>query len=739
MAAPLFKPLSYRLDVDLASLVRPLSRLLVTMRGRKTMGFALDYPSPGPVSGLAPVLDLLDEPGQPPLIPLELLAFYSQAAAHYQTPLGQALAWSLPAGLGSARSQAARGDMRSAQVAVAHFRQGLPEKHPRQGSQGAALLDLLAEQGPQPLDLLRQRWPRATALARGLEAAGWLRISHRPLVRDLLGRPILPEPPPERLSPEQERAVSAIGRAVAQGAGQPFMLYGVTGSGKTEVYLTAIGAALAAGRQALLLVPEIGLSLRMEGLLRERLGAEQVAALHSGLPAAARRDVWRRISAGEVKVVVGARSAVFAPLRDPGVICVDEEQDEAYKQADRMRYHARDLALLRGRQQGCPVVLGSATPAVTTYHQAQSGELILLNLPRRVKQARLPKMEVVDLRRSGPLAGGFLSRRLQDALVATTKAGGQAVLFLNRRGFAPALLCTACGKSLGCPACSLSLTWHRGRQRLICHTCGHARPLPRACPACGQPAEHLKPLGLGTEQVADRLNQEMPGLRVARLDRDTARDPSRLRRLLRQVASHEVDVVVGTQMITKGHHFPLIGLVGVLLADQALSLPDFRASERAYILLTQVAGRAGRAELPGRVIVQTYDPHHPAIAAALQHRPERFYHHELSDRKALGYPPFCSLVGLRVEAIKQKAAARAARDLARQLAAACARMAPTAQVLGPVPAPVEKAQGRFRQLLLLKAPQASEAEAALRLALHRAGRLPAGARLVVDVDPVSLL
>jgi primosomal protein N' (replication factor Y) len=417
---------------------------------------------------------------------------------------------------------------------------------------------------------------------------------------------------------------------------------------------------------------------------------------------------------------------------------VDEEQDEAYKQEDRLRYHGRDLALLRGQEQSCPVVLGTATPAVTTWHRARAGKMTLLSLPRRIGEATLPRMEVVDLKNAGRLEGGFLSGRLKQALADTVAQGRQAVLFLNRRGFAPAFICAACGKTVGCPACSLNLSLHKERGLLICHTCGHQRPLPAACPSCGVSAKGMRPLGLGTESVATGLAKLMPGLRLARLDRDTAATPAQLRQVLRQVAEHKVDVVVGTQMISKGHHFPLIGLVGVLLADQALALPDFRAAERAYTLLTQVAGRAGRKGGPGLVVVQTFDPHHYALRAAIAQRPELFYEAELNERRALGYPPFMRLMLLRLDSLDEGTARHTARELCMRLDEARRRLAPEVQLLGPAPAPVAKVQARWRWVALLKAPATFALNAVLRLGLHLMGPLPKRVRLAVDVDPLSV-
>ncbi len=738
MAAPLWRPLSYAVGPELAPLIQPLTRLLVPLRGKPRLAFALGEPGEGDTTGLKPVADVLDEAGAPQLIPSELLGFFTRAAAYYQTPLGQALAWSLPGGLGGAEAAAIKAPGR-AQAAWAAWRQGEADKAPRPDTQGARVLELLHEQGPLALDALRPEFPGITAIARRLEAAGWVSITHRPVVKDLIGRPILPEPEPTAYTPEQAAALAEIEPAIKDKLFKPFLLYGVTGSGKTELYVAACRTALAEGRTALVLAPEIGLCLRLEGLLKERFGPDQVAVLHSGLSPAMRRGQWLAIARGQARIVVGARSAVFAPLADPGVICLDEEQDESYKQNDRLRYHARDLALLRGQEQACPVILGTATPAVVTHERAAQGGLTKLVMTKRVKQAALPIMEVVDLKSAGKLAGGFLSGSLKQSLKQTVAQGRQAILFLNRRGFAPALICPACGQRVGCPACSLSLTLHKAKNALICHTCGHSAPVPAACPACGQSEAGLKPLGLGTEQVMETLQELLPDMRLGRLDRDAASSPAKLRQVLTAVAKRELDVIVGTQMLTKGHHLPGIGLVGILLADQALSLPDFRAAERAYILLTQAAGRAGREGEPGRVIVQTYDPHHHAVTAALAQDPEAFYSVELDERRALGYPPFTRLIGLRLEGASEAATARAAQDLAHGLERARAKNGPGVQVLGPAPAPIARAAGRWRWLILLKGPTSAAAAGVLRLGRHLAGPPPAGVRLIVDVDPLSLI
>jgi primosomal protein N' (replication factor Y) len=738
VAAPLWRSLSYRVAPELAPLIKPLTRLLVPLRGKDRLGFALGPAEPGDTEGLKPISDVLDEAGDPQLIPPSLLNFFSRAAAYYQAPLGQTLAWSLPAGLGGESAGAVKAPGR-AQVAWAAWRQGPAESTPRPGTQAAALLEHLREQGPLALDSLRERFPRVLALARKLEAGGWLSLTHRMVVKDLTGRPILPEPEPAAYTEEQQAALERLLPSISAHKFEPFLLYGVTGSGKTEMYVAACRAAMAAGRQALVLAPEIGLCLRLEGLLKDRFGDDKVAVLHSGLSPAVRRGQWLAIARGQAPLVVGARSAVFAPLERLGVICLDEEQDESYKQNDRLHYQARDLALLRGQEQDCPVLLGTATPAVTTYWRAAQGKLTRLILSKRVKNAVLPVMEVVDLRSAGRLWGGFLSVQLKQALEQTVAEGRQAILFLNRRGFAPALICPACGRRVGCPACSVSLTLHKEQNALVCHTCGHHQPIPAACPVCGQSEAELKPLGLGTEQVEATLAELFPAMRLGRLDRDAAANPTQLRKVLGAVAKRELDVIVGTQMITKGHHLPGIGLVGILLADQALGLPDFRAAERAYTLITQAAGRAGREGEAGRVIVQTYDPAHHALRAALAHDPALFYEPELEERQALGYPPFARLVSLRLEGASETATAAAAQNLARALERAKHKLEPRARILGPAPAPIARIQSRWRWLILIKSPGAGVAASILRLARHQAGPPPAGVRLVVDVDPLNLL
>jgi primosomal protein N' (replication factor Y) len=557
--------------------------------------------------------------------------------------------------------------------------------------------------------------------------------------REEVYRPVLPDTPPAdrpvELSAAQDEAVRAIRQQLEAGF-RPMLLWGVTGSGKTEVYLRSIAACRDAGRTALVLVPEISLTHQVVDRIRARFG-ERVAVLHSALSDGERWDEWRRIARGEVDIVVGARSAVFAPLQRLGLVVVDEEHDPAYKQEDGVRYNGRDVAVMRGKLLDCPVVLGSATPAMETFHNARIGRYTLLELPERVEARPLPSVEIVDLRRRRD--GGramLLTAPLVAALKANLAARGQSLIFLNRRGFASFLQCHQCGEPLMCPNCSVTLTLHRKWRALRCHHCDHTVPVPVACPGCG--GLSLAAWGAGTEQVESVVHALVPGARVVRVDRDTTRRKGAMRRVLEAWGRQAYDVMVGTQMVTKGHDVHGVTLVGVVLADLSLNFPDFRAAERTFQLLTQVAGRAGRGERPGRVIVQTLQPEHASLLCAQHHDYHRFVDEELAGRRELGYPPFTRLVHIRCDGGDKAGTERIAREIAETVRRSAA---PGLGVLGPAPAPLERLRGRFRWQVLLRHRQGAAARAAARRgrdAVRRAARA-AGVRVVLDVDPYDML
>lgn len=546
---------------------------------------------------------------------------------------------------------------------------------------------------------------------------------------------VLASPAPV-LTSEQAAAVDAVTAAMrSAGAFMPFLLHGVTGSGKTEVYLRVIAEALVAGKTALVLVPEISLTPQLAARFRARFG-DLVAILHSGLSEQARLSEWSRLRRGHARIVVGARSAVFAPLSDLGVIVVDEEHDGSFKQEEGVRYHARDIAMVRAQRAGAVCLLGSATPSLESYAHAERGHYQRLVLTERPTSRPMPEVEVVDLRTFAPDGEAMLSSPLRTAIAATLSAGDQVILFLNRRGFATFVLCGACGTSFRCAHCAVSLTYHRHSDRLTCHYCGYSQRVPDRCPKCSASAIIRK--GLGTEKVAAAVAEEFSSARVARLDRDVA-SGAKVERILAAVAQREVDILVGTQMVTKGHDFPGVTLVGVICADTGLDLPDFRASERTFQLLAQVAGRAGRGDRAGRVIVQTYRPQAAPVVAAAAHDYERFFHAEFQARSELGYPPHGRLVAVRIDGSDESAVAECARRIANVAQSAAQRLdlARVVDVCGPVPAPIEKLRGKTRWQVWLRSGERQ----ALRRVAREVSNVETGrsVRVVLDVDPMSAL
>ena len=591
-----------------------------------------------------------------------------------------------------------------------------------------AALEALADGAPHPTRSL------PAAPLRALGRRGFARTFERDAPRDVLGEALEPDTR-VTLTADQAGACKRIDDAVRARRATPFLLHGVTGSGKTEVYLRAVASALASGRQALVLVPEITLTHQILARLRARFG-DGLAVLHSGLSPGERLEQWQRLRAGRTPIAVGARSALFAPLEELGLIVIDEEHDGAYKNEEGFRYHARELALARARAAGCPVVMGSATPSLETRYAADRGVVERLVLAHRIGGQPLPSVELVDLARERAAAPRgrklIVSRRLREAITSTLAAGDQAILFLNRRGFSTRILCFECGHAERCENCDVALVYHAGDGRLHCHYCEHRREPPRACAGCGAPDTAL--LGVGTERLEEELRTLFPRARLARLDRDTAARKGATREILGALRARQIDVLLGTQMVAKGHDFPGVRLVGVIAADLGLHLPDFRAAERTFQLLTQVAGRAGRDGAPGRVVIQTFSPEHYALRPVREHDYESFYAEELSHRASLGFPPFGALANVMVSAEALDAAVAAAEALAE----AAAEASPDCERLGPAPAPLPRLRGRHRQQLLLRGePEA--VRAAARAALAAAARLPEGATAAVDLRPVNML
>ncbi|MGE5508725.1 MAG: primosomal protein N' [Chitinophagales bacterium] len=545
--------------------------------------------------------------------------------------------------------------------------------------------------------------------------------------------------PGPALTAEQQAALAVVRREAqrawsGQGEARPVLVHGVTGSGKTEIYLRAVAEALAVGRGAIVLVPEISLTPQMGERFRSRFG-EAVALLHSRLGAGERFDEWRRVHSGEARVALGARSAVFAPVHRLGLLVVDEEHESSYKQEESPRYHAREVALSRARAEGAGVILGSATPAVESYARALSGEFELVSLTGRPLGRPLPEVQIVDMR--AELAEGhreMFSRTLRAELEARLSAGEQALLFLNRRGFSRVALCRACGLVVRCPLCRVALTYHAAENRLRCHYCDHSAPLPSSCPSCG--SRYIRHFGVGTERVEEEVRRLFPHAPVARLDVDTTRRKGAHGRILSAFARGEYQVLVGTQMIGKGLDLAGVTLVGVIAADTALGLPDFRAAERTFAMLEQVAGRAGRGATPGRVVVQTYNPEHYAVECARRHDSAGFYRQELAFRRSAGYPPFGELLLVTVASPAREAAERAAGEVAAALRGVVGERA---ALLGPSPAPLAHLRGLERVQVLLKGELGDDVGETLRSVTERVRQRDEQLRLTWDVDPQSML
>ncbi|HXJ36467.1 MAG TPA: primosomal protein N' [Candidatus Eisenbacteria bacterium] len=715
-------PTAMREHIQVGMRVRvPLGR---QTRTGLVAGFTADAPARGDVRT---VLDLLDTA---PFVPADLLELCRWTARYYLASLAEVIGTIVPGRVPEATQE----------LGVRLLRRLDPEEEERLLRRAPARAAAYRALAGTAAGALLARDAQAAGIRsdaiRGLVIAGLAERFQQPAERTAPAQPApAPRPP---LTSEQQAAADAIADAVRTGQHASFVLHGITGSGKTEVFLAAAEATLAAGRDVLVLVPEIALTHQAVARVRERFG-DTVAVLHSGLGPRERWSEWRRIVTREARVVVGARSAVFAPVGRLGLVVVDEEHDGSYKQEDGIRYHARDLAVVRARLAGGVVVLASATPSAETYHAATTGRHRLLELHARPTAQPLPAVDLVDLRgRPRTDEPGLFSDELRAALDETIARGEQALVFLNRRGFATYLQCPSCGATASCPHCSVTLTWHRARGALACHHCQFHRRPPARCESCQGPP--LEAYGIGTERIEATLRAAHPGVNVERLDRDVAARAGAQRRILRDWHDGSISVLVGTQMVSKGHDVPGVTLVAVLLADQSLNVPDFRAAERTFQLLVQVAGRAGRGARAGRVIVQTLRPTHPSLVAARTHDYRAFVTEELARRKALGYPPFARLVLLRLDGKVDAGVERAARGLAQRLRAQARALGMGDEaVLGPAPPPVERVRGRYRWQLLLRHADVRSLRALARAARGLAREIrQRGLRLVVDVDPVSM-
>jgi primosomal protein N' (replication factor Y) (superfamily II helicase) len=732
VALPLPHPLTYRLPPALAESARVGTLVRVPVGRRQATGYLwgpTHEAPPGTLRDIQAVLDPVPRFG-PELVPL-----FRWAADYYQYPLGKALNFIIPQGAPAAKP---RRELWACPV-------DQPESEPiparRLGPKSQAILSYLQEAGLTAVQDLQVHFPACHDSLRRLAARNLIVLEDRTRLRSLPDEaPLNPEEAPLTLVPEQAQALAAIVQGLDAAAFVPFLLHGVTASGKTEVYLSAATHALARGRQILVLLPEIALTHPVAQAFKRRFGP-RVALLHSGLSQAFRVDQWRRIMVGEVDIVVGARSAVFAPLPRLGLVVVDEEHDPSYKQEGGFLYQARDVALYRGKLAKAAVVLVSATPQVTTCHYAREGKYRYLHLSQRVTPQALPEIRLVDMRRQrGDKSLKVISRPLLAALEDVFRRGEQALLFLNRRGYARAMFCLFCGEVFQCRNCSVALTHHQAQGRLVCHYCGYTEAVPEVCPHCQSTA--IKRYGVGTEQVEAEVKRQLPGARVARLDRDTAPHSGLALKVLQDFAAGELDILVGTQMIAKGHHFPQVTLVGVIAADLSLFFPEYHAGERTFQLLAQVAGRAGRGAAKGTVLIQTYQPEHYVFQTVQAQDYDSFFQRELESRRQSGYPPFTRLALVRLSGLHEEAVVREARRLAgilENFRSSDKDLRTRLRILGPAPAGLARLQNRFRWQILIKSYGRPPL---LRLLQHlRQVWTPAPRSrlsLTLDIDPATL-
>ncbi|MBN2468000.1 MAG: primosomal protein N' [Deltaproteobacteria bacterium] len=620
------------------------------------------------------------------------------------------------------------------QVSLSDWRR-LRKKAPRQ----FILLKWLHHEKKATQRQIFSHWGEVRPTLAALEKKKLIIRSIREIFREpLVEKEDAPHLPPT-LTPEQNCALDKILPAIEKGHYAPFLLHGITGSGKTEVYLRAVEAVLKTGRNAIVLVPEIALTPQLVARFHERFGTN-IAQIHSGLSKGERYDEWKKIRAGKIRIVIGARSAIFAPLPSPGIVIVDEEHDSAYKQETKPCYNARDLALVKGKMNRAVVILGSATPMLETYQNSQTGKFSYLHLSQRVDNRSLPQVTVVDMRAEKP--NTIISEPLKNALVDRWQRGEQSLLFLNRRGFAPFVLCRKCGYAFRCPNCDIALVYHQGKKILRCHCCNFSVSAPNLCPRCNQHA--IEVFGFGTERLETEIRQLLPAVKVERVDKDTVTKKGSLQQIMRRFRRGEIELLLGTQMLAMGHDLPRVTLVGIVAADLSLNFPDFRAGERTFQLLTQVAGRSGRGEIPGTVFVQTFNPDHPSIKIAITQDFSAFYKDEILHRQELSFPPFSRLVNFLITGNSRSETRKYAMMLGTLTTdrwQSDAVLRKNVEVLGPAQAPWEKLKGRYRWQMLLKGRDHKVLQqfvATLTTTVKPSIHIP-GVALRIDIDPLSML
>jgi len=796
---PVFKTFHYRIPDKMKDSLQAGMRVLVPFKGRKVTGFSidlLDQPPKDVEEKLLEVEDLLDEA---PLIVPSMLRFYQWISDYYLYPLGEVIKTGLPPGLHlksghfltlteKGMNSLTRRELDPIQEKVfkeirrcgnvslkkilKYFpgevsksqlfswrRKGLlniesgvegKEIQPkfekvvryqggeltrRTSKKRTEILNWIKEKGEISSSELSQRFKSSSKAIQSFQDQGLISVFRREVCRDLSVRSELKPYPKPELTTDQQSALGEILTGIHSKRFSPFLLYGVTGSGKTEIYLRAIEEVLAQGREAIVLVPEISLTPQLLSRFMDRFG-ENLALLHSGLGRGERHDQWRRIWKGEVKIAMGARSAIFAPFKNVGMIVVDEEHDPSYKQEEKLKYHARDMAVVRAKQAEATLLLGSATPSLESFYNTEMGKFRLLNLPERIEGRPLPGVEVVDVKKEE----GLFSEKLKAALKKNIEDKKQSLLFLNRRGFANFIVCPDCGLTFKCPNCSVTLTYHLKDRSLQCHYCDYRISAPGDCPKCQ--GHRLQGMGIGTERLEQEIKLLFPKTEVERMDHDTTSRRRSHLQILKRLESGSTDILVGTQMIVKGHDFPNVTFVGVVSADTSLHFPDFRSSERTFQLLTQVAGRAGRGDAFGKVVIQTFSPDHYSILRAKDHDYIGFYQEEIQFRKALEYPPFSRMINFRLVGNSEKKTKGLAERMGKVGQSLLEKgYGKGIDILGPSTAPFAKMRGKFRWQMLAKgkSPQLLHQFAKDLVSAMEGPMKGVGVSLDIDVDPVFIL
>jgi len=718
---PLKQLFSYRIPEPLIETVKIGMRVDIPFGRRSTIGFILRLRR-GQAKGLKDISAL---PDKEPLLEQVGIKLLRWAADYYCHPIGQVVRTALPAGLG--------GDKNVTKIRMEQIYTLLDSEIKLRGQKQQEIMAFIGTNGSVTQSQIGKQFSSPTTVLKRLVAMGCLTVAAKELIRDPFWAESIPQDKNLILNNEQQYAIDEINKTICGDAFAGFLLHGVTGSGKTEVYLRIVAQCLNQNRQALILVPEISLTPQLVGRFRARFESAgvRIAVLHSGLSAGERYDAWREILRNQIQIVIGARSAIFAPLPHIGLIVVDEEHESSYKQGEGFRYNGRDLALVLGKQCGCPVVLGSATPSFASYYGSEQGRLKRLTLSKRVHDGDLPSVEIIDLK--GQALEGEICNVFIEAIQGALEKSEQVLLLLNRRGYSPFVVCADCGQSIHCPNCEITLTYHQYNQQLRCHYCDYATVVPELCGKCQ--GASIEPQGAGTEKIEEELSNLFPTARVVRMDRDTTTRKGAHQKIIDAMMTRKIDILVGTQMIAKGHDFPGVTVVGVLGADAVLNFPDFRSGERSFSLFTQVAGRAGRESGGGRVYIQSYNPDHYALTSAAQQDYHSFYQQELPFREELGYPPCGHLVNLVLSGNNGAQVGTVASEFCNYLLS----IAGSVEVLGPSPCPLALLRGKTRIQILLKSNDRIALRNLLQQFSSEIKKIPKPVSLSIDIDPIDML